>query len=721
MSGTRKSNLLGKITVLFVICCCCLPAHAKYGGGTGETNDPYLIYTPEQMNAIGADPCDWDKHFLLMADIDLGQFTAEQFNIIGYFATYSHNKPFTGVFDGNGHIISNFSYTSRRTINIGVFGYVRGDNAEIKDLGLIDPNVDAGTSRRVGSLLGWLHNGIISNCYVDGGSVAAYEDVGGLVGRNDGTITNSYSSGSVSGNERVGGLVGMNESEMGGAGTITNCYSTGSVSGKYWVGGLVGLNSSGSISNCYSIGDVNGEYYIAGLVGRNLRASVSNCSFSGNVSGDSDVGGLVGHNVFGTITNCSAAGSVLGYGNWNSDSVGGLVGHDYEGTIANCYSTGSVSGNHRVGGLVGHDEGTITNCYSTGDVLGYTVVGGLVGYNEGTRTITNCCSKGDVTGNDVVGGLVGLNRYGTISNCYADGGSVTGDWRVGGLVGDNYRGTITNCYSKGGVSGNENVGGLVGFNTWCDNLYCYEGDVWASFWDIQTSGQATSAGGTGLPTYYMKKAGIFTDAGWDFDTPVWIIDEGYDYPRLLWELTPVLHTEPEITLGTTNTISWGSVVGRVEYYAECAADANFNTIVYNTGWITETSYEFTGLQLGKRYFYSVKARNIAAVESQWSNVENSLQCTLYDAVESMLGPENMKNKNMKSSLLNKIDEALQMIDGGLYKNALNKLENDILQKTNGCAQTGGPDNNDWIITCEQQRQVYPLIIETIEHARSLMP
>jgi hypothetical protein len=45
--------------------------HAKYGGGTGEPNDPYLIYTTEQMNTISIDPNDWDKHLRLMADIDL--------------------------------------------------------------------------------------------------------------------------------------------------------------------------------------------------------------------------------------------------------------------------------------------------------------------------------------------------------------------------------------------------------------------------------------------------------------------------------------------------------------------------------------------------------------------------------------------------------------------------------------------------------------------------
>ncbi|GAG85111.1 unnamed protein product, partial [marine sediment metagenome] len=54
------------------------------------------------------------------------------------------------VFDGNGHTISNFTYTSTDTDYIGLFGYVSGGNAEIKDLGLIDPNVDAVIARNVG-------------------------------------------------------------------------------------------------------------------------------------------------------------------------------------------------------------------------------------------------------------------------------------------------------------------------------------------------------------------------------------------------------------------------------------------------------------------------------------------------------------------------------------------------------------------------------------------
>jgi len=276
-------------------------------------------------------------------------------------------------------------------------------------------------------------------------------------------------------------------------------------------------------------------------------------------------------------------------------------------------------------------------------------------------------------------------------------------------VGDNHEGTISNCYSTGSVSGVEYVGGLLGRNF---------GEVIGSLWDTETSGQSASDGGTGLATEQMQTMSTFTDAGWDF-VSIWWIFEGVGYPRFLWEI-PVLHTEPEITVGTGNTITWEPVPGASDYYAECAEDVNFTSILYNTGWITETSYEFTDLNLGQKYWYSVKARNAAGIESSWSNVESSLQVTLADAVDMMLNPESLKNEKMKNALLNKIDAVLEMIDEGLYEAALNKLQNDILQKTDGCAETGQPDKNDWIITCEEQSEIYPLVVETIEHVMGLM-
>jgi hypothetical protein len=52
-------------------CLLVLPAHAKYSGGSGTAQDPYQIATAADLIALGETPGDYDKHFLLTADIDL--------------------------------------------------------------------------------------------------------------------------------------------------------------------------------------------------------------------------------------------------------------------------------------------------------------------------------------------------------------------------------------------------------------------------------------------------------------------------------------------------------------------------------------------------------------------------------------------------------------------------------------------------------------------------
>jgi hypothetical protein len=273
--------------------------------GDGVPGSPYLIHTAEELNAIRLFPCVWDKHFKLMANIDLSQYTGTDFNVI---------VRFSGTFDGNGHTISNFTYILKDTSYIGLFGDVSG---VIKNLGLIDPNLVAQKERYVGLLVGLLDNGTITNCYVEGGSVSGHTFVGKLVGCNNyGTISECYSTGSVSGSSCVGGLVGRNE-----YGTITSCYSIVSVSGDDGaVGGLVGDNKD-TITNCYSAGSVSGVSSVGGLVGRNWEATISNCYSMTSVSGDEDVGGLAGYHSKGTIYNCYSTGSVTGV-----EDVGGLLG-----------------------------------------------------------------------------------------------------------------------------------------------------------------------------------------------------------------------------------------------------------------------------------------------------------------------------------------------------------------------------------------------------------
>jgi len=240
------------------------PCSAKYGGGTGDTLSPYLINDPCQLNQIGLDSSDWDKHFKLTNDLDLSQLQGAEYNIIGSFP----DTPFTGTFDGNGHIITNFNYSSSAGNNIGLFGFVGDPCAVISDLGLIDPciAVTDGISTHIGTLVAYFENGTIRNCAVKGGNIFAPQgsNVGGLVGycSYGSYIYTSYANCSIIGNSNIGGLVGYNFFS-----DIASCYASGMVFGNNAIGGLVGYNTYGFISSCYSTNSVQGNASVGGLVG----------------------------------------------------------------------------------------------------------------------------------------------------------------------------------------------------------------------------------------------------------------------------------------------------------------------------------------------------------------------------------------------------------------------------------------------------------------------
>ena len=286
------------------------------------------------------------------------------------------------------------------------------------------------------------------------------------------------------------------------------------IQGDIWVGGLVGFNY-GRITNSYATGAVTGNGNVGGLVGENY-GRITNSYATGAVTGNGEVGGLVGDND-GRITDSYAMGAVTGL-----SGIGGLAGSN-NGDITDSYATEAVTGLSGVGGLVGfnYDNGNITNSYATGAVTGTgDNVGGLVGDNGGN--ITNSYATGVVTGNSGVGGLVGSNG-GDITDSYATG-AVTGNSNVGGLVGFN-RGSVTNSYATGAVTGNDNVGGLVGWS--------FRGSVTNSYWNTQTSGLTTSAGGDGVTSATTAQlqsptapgtttTSIYSNwstANWDFGTP----------------------------------------------------------------------------------------------------------------------------------------------------------------------------------------------------------
>ncbi|MFC1764244.1 GLUG motif-containing protein [Planctomycetota bacterium] len=294
----------------------------------------------------------------------------------------------------------------------------------------------------------------------------------------------------------VGSLVGYSN------GSISNCNSTGTISGISFVGGLAGYCDNGTVSHCSNMGTVSGSgYYAGGLVGYSRNGGVSNSNSAGTVTGNVTVGGLVGINYEGSIFNSYSTSTVTADG-----SVGGLVAKNY-GNLSNCYNTGTVTGNGSgsVGGLVGWNYSGISNCYNIGRVRGSDdYVGGLVGAIA-YGSVFNCYNIGEVSGFGQVGGLVGYSNQSSVSNCYSMG-AVSGENYVGGLMGRNDSGSISNCFSTSAVEG-DFVGGLVGASS---------GSISSSFWDIETSDQTYSAGGTGLSTAEMKNMDTYLHAGWDF-------------------------------------------------------------------------------------------------------------------------------------------------------------------------------------------------------------
>ncbi len=499
--------------------------------GNGTPEEPYQIWTPEQMNTIGTDANDWNKCFELMADVNMAGYTGTQYNIIGNSTT-----PFTGKFDGNNHTVHNLTYHSEITSYVGLFGNTNL-GAEIKNLGVEDVNVSG--QYHVGGLIGRNYDGIVNNCFSTGiinGSI----NVGGLCGVSSfGTVDNCYSTGYVSGNEIVGGLIGV----CANGSSVSNCHSISTVEGDDLdVGGLIGSNS-GPVNNSYSTGTVSGDYDVGGLIGSN-DGPVSDCCSCSNTSGYSVVGGLIGNNgYYVKVSKCHSAGTVSGTG-----FVGGLIGDNYYGIVSNCYSTGSALGtNDWVGGLIGHnDHGIIWDCYSTAYVEGNRYIGGLIGEHQGTvnSQVLRSFSTGTVSGNTYVGGLLGRNNDALISNCYSVS-NVDGNDYVGGLIGENYYATAENCYSSGSVSGADDIGGLIGKNTYSTVLAC--------FWDTQTSGQTngvgdgstSSSGVYGRTTAQMQQQATFTASPylWDFlgeptngANDYWrMCADGVDYPRLTFE------------------------------------------------------------------------------------------------------------------------------------------------------------------------------------------
>lgn len=255
--------------------------------GTGTIDDPYLIGTALQLDAVRNDLA---ASYKLIADIDLTSYQANEGWVpIGH----ESDKPFTGNFDGNGFKITDL-VSAPATGVAGLFGELSG--ATITDLEIENGDVTS-ADNYAGLLFGRTFSSTISGCVVSG-KVAGYGASGGLGGiMNSGTITECGANVAVTGtgNSYLGGLIGN------GGGAISKCYALGAVDGTgNYAGGLIGqIRPASTITNCYARGAVTATTSVAsgGLIGNTNIGSgqtITKNYSSGAVSGGAANNGLIG-------------------------------------------------------------------------------------------------------------------------------------------------------------------------------------------------------------------------------------------------------------------------------------------------------------------------------------------------------------------------------------------------------------------------------------------
>lgn len=247
-------NIWRKVRGAVIMVLCLSNVVYAYSGGSGDVNHPYIIATVNDWNSLMTNSADWNKYFVMGDDIDLKSLSITP---VGNSSVY-----FTGVFDGNGFVISNATINLAGTNYVGLFGYV-GNAGRIKNLGAGDVNITGYSN--VGGLAGRNYGGI-ARCYTTGTVYANATYCGGITGRNDdGNFINCYSKCSINGTNFVGGFVGSNNTSHS---DVNKCYSTGLVTGSgTYVGGLGGYNGGGVEDSFWDV-NTSGKSTSAGGTGK---------------------------------------------------------------------------------------------------------------------------------------------------------------------------------------------------------------------------------------------------------------------------------------------------------------------------------------------------------------------------------------------------------------------------------------------------------------------
>ena len=256
------------------------------------------------------------------------------------------------------------------------------------------------------------------------------------------------------------------------------------------------------------------------------------------IEGRGDTGSLVAENKGAIVNSYVQRGEVVGA----QQNLGGLVAiNDRDtavvGVVVNSYASVITRSMDvlAAAALVGSNKGVIRNSYAAGDISGSCDVGGLVADNGSAAEIVNGYASGDVS------------RVGDCEN---------GIGRAGGLVAHN-QGAIKTSYAYGLVVGDGTAGGLVGEAT-------ADGTVDSSYWDADTSGQMSSAGGISMTTADLQTPMSATGIYEDWDIADWDFGSSNRYPTLRYTSATDILMEPacDADLDTAIPLCSGLVVGQ---------------------------------------------------------------------------------------------------------------------------------------------------------------
>ena len=473
-----------------------ITALGTFGDSSGLTLQglqPYLnTYPPFAHIAIGADidasvTSAWDsgRGFLPLDGSYMQELTGLGHRIDGLHISRT-STPYVGLFSTSYGIIKDLGITNAYISGRSAVGPFAGLGGETAFINCYTSNCEVRSNSNGQVAVG----GIAGNARYVADSYAENVFVHASNGNGAGGIV------AATGNSVVGGRLGNYPGD-----TITRCWSSGIVHGLNELGGIIG-NNSGSISNSYSLAYVysdNNSSYVGGIAGKNWYSTISNSHSMSNIVGTSQ--GSFGQNYF---TNCYAAyqSAQFVYPN-NGTTVTGInvisgsnraqssyTNFDFTNTwwmkegftrpMLRSEARNYITNSHQLQLVAMQPAGNYVLRYDldlTNDLIDnlayYRNIWSGQGFASLGDTATPFTGSFDGAGHTINSlvidtpsadgvGLFGTVNGGSISNLTLTAGSVRGNLDVGLLIGLNSGGLISQAHSTGTSTGSGRVGGLIG-------------------------------------------------------------------------------------------------------------------------------------------------------------------------------------------------------------------------------------------------------------------